>query len=63
MAKAFDGTIVPDKLPKMNCGGTPIFDSRSGYAYFCDTCMCVIGSAGQPKSCKDINDSNAAEGK
>jgi hypothetical protein len=55
MAIAFDGTRVPDELPRMACGGTPHFDHASGYAYRCDTCNAVIGSIGQPKSCAEIN--------
>ena len=30
MARAFDGTIVPEVLPKMKCCGTPHFDHDSG---------------------------------
>ena len=55
MAKAFDGSIVPDELPRMKCGGTPRFDYDSGYAYRCDACFAVIGSMGQPRSCVEIN--------
>lgn len=53
--KSFDGAIVPYQLEKMPCGGTPLFDEGSGYAYRCDTCHAIIGSIGQPKSCKELN--------
>lgn len=56
MTIAFDGTRVPERLPKMNCGGTPEFDHGSGYAYRCDLCGAVVGSMGQPRSCKEINE-------
>jgi len=55
MAIAFDGTRVPNSLPKMACGGTPLFDNESGYAYRCDNCFAVIGSVGQPRDCVEIN--------
>lgn len=55
MARAFDGTNVPDVLPKMKCGGTPHFDHDSGYAYRCDTCWAVIGSVAQSKECVEEN--------
>lgn len=55
MALAFDGTVVPDRLERMPCGGTPIFDQDSGYAYRCSCCFSVIGSVGQPKECQKIN--------
>jgi hypothetical protein len=56
MAKAFDGSYAPDKLPALPCGGIPYFDNDSGYAYRCDSCMAVIGSVGMPKDCKDAYD-------
>jgi hypothetical protein len=56
MARAIDGTIVPDSLPAMACGGTPLFDVDSGISYRCDTCWAVIGSVGQSKRCVEIND-------
>jgi len=55
MPTAFDGTNVPATLEKMPCGGTPVFDSESGYAYRCDQCFAVIGSMGQPQRCKELN--------
>ena len=58
MATAFDGTIVPTKLPKMSCGGTPVFDGDSGHAYVCDSCFSVIGSVGQPTICVELNKEN-----
>lgn len=58
MPEAIDGSIVPAKLKKMNCGGTPIFDDESGYAYRCDHCFAVIGSIGQSDRCKEINLNN-----
>ena len=55
MARAFDGTLVPDQLAVMTCGGTPLFDEESGCAYRCDTCFAVIGSIGQSDECKEMN--------
>jgi hypothetical protein len=55
MSIAFDGTRVPTELPRMNCGGIPIFDMESGYAYRCDRCFAVIGSMGQSEKCKTMN--------
>lgn len=55
MAVAFDGTEVPVRLKRMPCGGIPMFDHDSGYAYRCDTCFAVIGSVSQPDECVEIN--------
>lgn len=55
MGIAITGEHVPDKLEKMACGGTPLFDHGSGCSYRCDTCFAVIGSVGQSDYCKDIN--------
>ena len=54
--RAFDGTLVPSVLDRMNCGGLPVFDRESGMSYRCDKCWAVIGSVGQPQSCKDMNE-------
>ena len=41
----------PMHLP---CGGTAYYEDWTGmHSYRCDTCMAVIGSIGQPQSCKD----------
>ncbi|BAU40162.1 hypothetical protein [Ralstonia phage RSP15] len=56
MPIAFDGTFAPNTLPMMKCGGTPVFDQESGYAYRCDYCFAVIGSVSQPDRCKEINE-------
>lgn len=42
-------------LPRMNCGGTPVFDTDSEFSYRCDMCFAVVGSVGQPSQCKEIN--------
>lgn len=55
MPTAFDGSVVPAALARMPCGGAPLFDGDSGYAYRCDQCFAVIGSIGQPQRCKDLN--------
>lgn len=55
MPVAFDGTLVPARLDKQPCGGTPLFDTDSGYAYRCDTCNAVTGSVDQSKRCKNLN--------
>lgn len=56
MGISFDGIKVPDRLEKMACGGTPLFDEGSMCSYRCDTCFATIGSIGQSQTCKDIND-------
>jgi hypothetical protein len=55
MPMSFDGTPVPERLPMMNCGGTPEWDYPSQMSYRCDTCMAVIGSIAQPNICKIVN--------
>lgn len=35
------------------CGGTALFDDGAGYGYRCWDCMAVVGSMGQPNSCKE----------
>lgn len=35
------------------CGGVANFDCSSGISYRCEVCNAVIGSVGQPRSCKD----------
>ena len=42
--------LGPMYLP---CGGRAIFDIQSGISYRCEHCMAVVGSIGQPQSCKD----------
>lgn len=54
--RAFDGSIVPGVLDRMNCGGVPVFDRESGMSYRCNKCYAVIGSVGQPQHCKDMNE-------
>lgn len=61
MAIAFDGSYALDSLPRMSCGGTPLFDNGSGYGYRCNTCGAVIGSIGQPRNCVEENKTNTAE--
>lgn len=55
MPIAFDGTVVPASLPKMNCGGIPVWDYDSEAGYICNSCFVVIGSVGQSDYCKKIN--------
>lgn len=56
MVRAFDGSFVPSRLARMNCGGVPEFDHESGCSYRCNACFAVIGSSGQSQRCKDMND-------
>jgi hypothetical protein len=35
------------------CGGTARFDEGSGFGYRCEDCNAVLGSIGQPASCRD----------
>ena len=59
MARAFDGTIVTDQLKALPCGGVPMFDHQSGYAYRCDSCNAVIGSIGMPRDCYEQYSKNS----
>jgi hypothetical protein len=61
MPIAFDGTVVPNKLPQMSCGGIPEWDFPSECYYRCDTCGAVIGSIGQSMNCKAINKNDRNE--
>jgi hypothetical protein len=38
---------------KLPCGGIAYFDEDSGISYRCELCGAVVGSIGQPQSCKD----------
>lgn len=38
------------------CGGRAIFDEGSGIGYRCEDCMAMLGSIGQPRSCKEKED-------
>lgn len=38
---------------KLPCGGVAYFDHDSGISYRCEYCGAVVGSIGQPQSCKD----------
>ena len=40
----------PRHLP---CGGVAEFDHSSGISYRCEMCNAVVGSVGQPRSCKE----------
>jgi hypothetical protein len=48
-----------DKLPDfmkplyLPCGGMASFDHSSGCSHRCEDCLAVVGSIGQPRSCKD----------
>ena len=44
------GLGKPMYLP---CGGVAYFDPDSGISYRCETCFAVVGSMGQPRSCKE----------
>ena len=45
-----DAIQTPLYLP---CGGHARFDLSSGISYRCETCMAVVGSIGQPNSCRE----------
>jgi hypothetical protein len=55
MPIAIDGSRVPEIKKTMPCGGTPLWHYESGCAYYCDTCLAVIGSASQPARCVKKN--------
>jgi hypothetical protein len=38
---------------RIPCGATASFDVSSGISYRCEDCFAVVGSIGQPKSCKE----------
>jgi len=44
------GLGKPVHLP---CGGVAYFDQDSGISYRCETCFAVVGSVGQPRSCRE----------
>lgn len=46
------GVRIEFKPMYLPCGGVAYFDDGSGYGYRCD-CGSVVGSIGQPQSCKD----------
>ena len=43
---------IPDIL-KLPCGSVAVLDEESGISMRCTTCLCVVGSIGMPKRCKD----------
>ena len=49
LVEADDGSMVPAKQYQP-CGGVAMFDGD--YSYRCLDCLAVIGSMGQPDSCK-----------
>lgn len=38
---------------RLPCGGTAYWDESSGISYRCEVCGAVVGSIGQPQSCKE----------
>ncbi len=38
------------------CGSRAVFDEGSGISYRCEDCMAVVGSIGQPRTCKEEAD-------
>ena len=38
------------------CGGVAEFDESSGISYRCELCGAVVGSIGQPRSCREEAD-------
>lgn len=38
------------------CGNMAEFDEGSGHSYRCELCGAVVGSIGQPATCKSIQD-------
>ena len=47
------GLSKPVKPVHLPCGGVAYFDQDSGISYRCETCFAVVGSVGQPKSCRE----------
>jgi hypothetical protein len=47
------GLSKPVKPVHLPCGGVAYFDQDSGISYRCETCFAVVGSVGQPRSCKE----------
>ena len=43
----------PMHLP---CGGVAYWDEGSGISYRCELCGAVVGSIGQPRSCREEAD-------
>lgn len=38
------------------CGGVAYFDESSSISYRCEMCNAVVGSVGQPRSCREEAD-------
>jgi hypothetical protein len=41
-----------DNIMHLPCGGEANFDHGAGYGYRCELCSAVLGSVGQPRSCR-----------
>lgn len=50
MSKIATNLFDPMNLP---CGGVAYWDESSGISYRCEVCGAVVGSIGQPQSCKE----------
>jgi len=50
---AIDESTVPGTI-KLACGATAIWDTSSLIAYRCQSCFAVVGSAGQPNQCREL---------
>ncbi len=46
----YEEWMAPLHLP---CGGRALFDEGAGFGHRCEDCMAVVGSIGQPRSCKE----------
>jgi hypothetical protein len=44
------------KTMYLPCGGEANFDHSSGVSYRCEMCNAVLGSVGQPRSCREEAD-------
>ena len=49
-------TIELFKPIRLPCGGVAYFDESSGISHRCEHCGAVVGSIGQPRSCKEEAD-------
>jgi hypothetical protein len=53
MLEIYDEKPYYRRFMHMPCGSIAQFASEAGYGYRCQDCMAIIGSIGQPRSCKE----------
>lgn len=59
MAKAIDGSIVPDQMTLPVCKNIAYFDQDSGCSYRCSACNAVWTSVATPDRCNPTTSEGA----